>query len=370
MTIRSLRTEAEIRLGDQLDWANGWRGGVWNPYWRAHPEDYPFRDIDGKLSLRAFMDNLRWPIFSRLEDSPKHEWTAYSDNVQGIAPYVSSTGALYWVLARKSDWWRSDGKGFITIIDASDSLDSATPIFDHLFENTTPSAGDYDHFGDPAVDGDLILIPMEGSTIAPLLLIFKIMENSSGIPTQVTYQGYRELTEQDFGRYEAPWVAVFKNLLFSSFFEGSPSTGGNESSNIFVYHWNASTKTISSTNSPYELYNKDMTPASVWRWQGIDISASGRLFLVSDRTLSGGGGVHMFDLTTGIRLSHLPVSAGTHENELEGIAAFDTSPYQVDPSSEGGLHVCVLHAAAWGLAPDKISIYHWKPVFSEAGDEL
>ena len=220
--MRSLRAEAEARLGGQLRWEQGWRGGVWNPFWQAHPEHYPFRDANGHISLRAFMDNLRWPHMIRLPARPDDAWTDYSENVQGLAPYVSSSGRLFWVLARKKLLGAPDGRGYITILDAQEDPNHEDAIvFDKLFTDAGLRAEDFYHYGDPAVDGEYILIPMEGG-VRPKLLIFRVIEDDQGEPVDVKFVIDEEMSSQEDSPAEAPWVAVFNGLIFSSYFKGYP----------------------------------------------------------------------------------------------------------------------------------------------------
>ncbi|MCA9645873.1 MAG: hypothetical protein KC492_34520 [Myxococcales bacterium] len=389
MAIISFRQRLHDLFGDTLDLEQGWRQGTWNEYFRSFPEDYPYRDQDGHISVAAFLDSLLWPsMYTEEQRHPDGVELPYSTRIQGITSYLSEPDALYWIISQNKD---EDGRGKLTFLQSILNLVTSDPF--RTFEIYEPdlAATKAHHFGDPCVfDNRFILVPYEGTVYpasapvteqAPLLVAFEIQtifdppnQTTYSYPDSIQYSGYSYLSQQGPNHRQAPWCACYKDFIFSSRFSSLEDDDANLQPEIYLYKITATNPfgiepRTKMGSEKYKLKKKNGDPINIRRIQGGDISHNGHIYLVSDVKINGekdannklseGGGIHMFDITTGRQIYHIKIDG--HQSfssyELEGICIRDADVYPRHPLTKGQIHMCVLDVDL--RPPDQAWIRHW-----------
>ena len=401
MAIISFRQRLHDLFGDTLNLEQGWRQGTWNEYFRSYPEDYPYRDQDGHISVAAFLDSLLWPsTYTEEQAHPEKAELPYSNRIQGITSYICPPGELYWIISQNK---KQDGEGQLTFLQSSKDL--TAPPFKQFFisEPELKDTGAH-HFGDPCVfNNNFILVPYEGTEFtnnapdnekAPLLAIFQIMElndppdqTTHFYPNTLGYIGYVYLSRQGTENRQAPWCASHKDIVFSSRFSSLGEGDASLSPELYIYKLKTTPLLSITPRTPsheYTLKKNDGSSINIRRIQGGDISPQGHIYLVSDVSYYGeidennntceGGGIHMFDLTTGrwvnrIKIDGHQTTFGIYaEYELEGICIRDADLYPKHQLTNGQIHMCVFDfdwIDGYKRYNDQAWIRHWSVVHNE-----
>ena len=279
---------------------------------------------------------------SSLEVTYNQDW---ADEGQGLA--IVPGGATYITQNNPPRLWKFATQNF------QQSPDCAAPPAGVSCATMPAALSAYDHFGDPEVIADHVLVPLEGST-PPAVAVFSA--------TDLSFQGWDELDAQT----QAAWVSATtvggSNELWSS--DGNiQNTAGNR---LWSYGLDFGKLCLTGPTTPscymlgastaHNLYRRDGSSVDLQGLQGGDFSSSGsELYLSTGYSTCVGGdgqGVRVFDIGTGNMLAR-SASNGTGQfnvnancdfpqyEEIEGLDVQSSyvSLFVLDNELWGGDHI-------------------------------
>lgn len=248
-----------------------------------------------------------------LGEYPKDRHTGWSDKLQGVC--------------HDADHWYFSQTLRIFRIPIAFDLNKAVNPDTLPHTGMPPELADlgFKHFGDFDCVDQVLHVPVEGGS-HPIVALFTVDDN------EITLMQWMTLT----GQQQAPWCAVHpqSGAIYSSDFYQTDA--GNTPSKVHVFTLN-DTQDALDVKAHVTLRDETGNPIRVSRIQGGTFDPNGVLYLLSDVK---GGGIMAFDVATGTRLCHTPISfnPGTLGDELEGITYFDGK----FPGFAGQLHVVMV----------------------------